>query len=383
MPQFFAARMALSLLPVVSVLLLGAFFVLSGVGKLLDVEAFAWVLRDYAHALPFGLGESPSGLFASAFQLGAPFVPVLEILLGLVLMMGVDNRRYAALALVALLVFTVLAGLAYVHAEAHTSAAVSGAVSGAMSGAVSGAMPDCGCFGRFSTMPVFSFLKTTLLGAILRNLVLMMLAGIILVVAPDGIAPSEVSPLALWQRRAMLVLTVVLCVAAGVSYRTPLLPFQPLLGQPISQTPLHKWLVADSLASDSVSNSAKSIPRDSSATTLIVIFSPECRHCWDATANVQAAHERGSFAVKGFVSRAAANSVVTNSIADYQQRFGTTFPIQHVPPDVLSPLVRSLPTALLVRDGVVVRVFEREIPSPQTIERMERMESMERVERSK
>lgn len=294
-----------SLLTPLLSLLLGGFFVVSGIGKLLDVEAFSWVMNGY-------------GLGSVAWI--AVFVPPAEVLLGLALAFGIRLRLYAALSLVLLLMFTAGFAVAYFG---H-------------------GVQDCGCFGAITV------LKTSPAISFARNGLLLLLAAVLWCVAPD-----EVLPLTRWQQGMMIVLAIVLFTASGVSYRKPLLSVRPFLGEKISQTPLQSLLSAGRLVS----------PQDS--TMFVFIFGASCSHCWNMTANVK------EFAASGVAGRVVAIAGGDSTeLARYQAAFRPNFPIVLVPAVTVEGLVSRLPTAFVVRGGAVEQVFEGEVPSPQTLERM-------------
>ena len=114
-----------SALSMLSMLVLGVFFLASGVGKVVDVPAFMEVLKAY-------------GLTGGIVPFLALSVPPLEVLLGLALLTGHAGRGMGLLSAVLLMGFTAAFAVAYFGKG----------------------VTDCGCFGALDalkTRPVVSF----------------------------------------------------------------------------------------------------------------------------------------------------------------------------------------------------------------------------------
>jgi uncharacterized membrane protein YphA (DoxX/SURF4 family) len=208
-------------------LLLGGFFVVSGIGKLLDVGAFANTLYEY------GLGS---------IAWVAVFVPPAEVLLGLALAFGIHHRLYAIVSLVLLVVLSIAFAQAYLG---H-------------------GVQDCGCFGAIHV------LKSSPLVSFGRNGLFMLFAALLWYYAPD-----EVLPLTRWQHGSMIVLGAVLCAASGLSYHKPFLAQHPFEGERLALTPLQP-ILARHFGSTS---------QDSALA--IFVFGVGCSRCWNMSANVK------------------------------------------------------------------------------------------------
>lgn len=207
-------------------IILGLFFVASGVGKLLDVAAFRQTFQAY------GLPDSIAAV--------AAVVPPLEVLLGLLLCFQRRSRQLALLSLALLVVFTLAFGYAYLFRNVE----------------------DCGCFGAISALqspPEIS---------ILRNLLFISLA--LLVWKAGNRAPALVLPA--WQWLVIGSVSALAFLLAGVSSERPLQqPQHPYFGKKIEQTLLHEIV---NMSPDS--------------TYLVYAYSPVCGSCWDAAENVKA-----------------------------------------------------------------------------------------------
>lgn len=293
-----------------SALLLGVFFVVSGIGKLMDVEAFSGLMRDY------GLGF---------FWWIALFVPPVEILLGLALAFGINNRRYALLALAMLMLFTIG------FASAYFGRGVS----------------DCGCFGAIT------LLKTSPMASFVRNILLMLLS-----ITVWRLSPDKVILLTSWQRASVLAISIVLATASGVSWQRPLMPPRPLLGKQVASSPL-RYLITDHHFFANLANQATN-----DSLYLLFFFGTDCSDCWNMTENVKAFVETN--AVSGVYGITTGDST---SLKAYQTRFYPNFPISLVSDEQLLPIISRFPTVFIIKNGIVQRVFEDKIPSPHTFRR--------------
>jgi uncharacterized membrane protein YphA (DoxX/SURF4 family) len=173
---------------------LGLFFVISGIGKLLDVSSFLLTVMSY-------------GVPDEAMTYVAIAVPPLEILLGLGLLLFVRTRLLAGISMLLLLLFT--AGFAYAHFAKGVS--------------------DCGCFGAISaleTPPLLSF------G---RNAVFFVLA-LLLFRKPLPPTPAP------WRLGLLWVIGAVSFALSGVSSVYPLFSPEPWLNKKVQDTPLNRMI---------------------------------------------------------------------------------------------------------------------------------------------
>lgn len=212
-------------------LLLGIFYIVSGLGKLLDVYVFSSYM--FAYGVPY-----PYNGYA------AVLVPPLEILLGLGLIFFVRNKQFAIASVVAIIIFTI--GFAY----SHFARGVQG----------------CGCFGVFSglaTSPLFSFIRN---GVIL-------VASLFLVFRPSV---TKQNGFRQWQKIVLLFIGAISFAASGISSNEALYSPEPLLHKHIKETPISKY-----------------VQTNSDSTYLVFCMALACPHCWNATENVKAFHTTG------------------------------------------------------------------------------------------
>ncbi len=206
--------------------ILAAFFILSGIGKLLDVQAFQATVRTY------GLGP-----FSAVV---APALPPFEILLGIIMMVRPRSRLLATCATLLLAVFT--AGFIFAH--------------------FFGGVQDCGCFGKIAV------LQTSPTVSILRNIIFL---GIAIYLWKSSDRLLELS-LPGWQWAVLATVGAVVFWLSGASSIEPLYRLsKPFLNQKIEQTPLAEVV---------------SIPDGSPY--LIFVYSATCGSCWDSAENIMA-----------------------------------------------------------------------------------------------
>ncbi len=212
-------------------LLLGLFFIVSGVGKMLDVNSFKSALELYG---------VPGWLTVVAIP-----IPSLEILLGLALLFNGPARSLVLASLLSLIFFTL--AFAYGHF-------------------VQG-VQDCGCFGRLTV------LQSSPIASFLRNAALILFCLYLYRVKQR----KEPRPLAGWQWLTLAVAGALAFMLSGISSVTPLLQSGPsFLHKQISATPLVHYIEPEAVSP-----------------YVIFAYSTSCSSCWDAIENVKTYKETG------------------------------------------------------------------------------------------
>lgn len=286
-----------NILAVISIVL-GIFFLVSGVGKVLNVQAFAQTFYQY-------------GLPPLAFL--APFIVALEFVLGVRMIMLVQQKRSFLQAAILLAIFTL--SFAYGH-FIH-------------------GVEDCGCFGEIG------FLKTPPMVSFIRNFVLLGLA--IYAWTQSENAPST----ARWKHNVTLVVMAIAFLFSGITISQPISPRVPK---------------ADILVSDSELAGAVTTDQDSSY--LVFVFSYTCPHCWDATNNI-----------KSYVETGVADKVIAFGAGDeedrakYMAQFQPNFDPITMPQEELFAFTDRFPTAFLIQHDSIKSVMRGEIHSPWTLKK--------------
>ena len=213
------------LLQQIVAILVGGFFIVSGVGKILNVGQLIETVQNYG---------VPSFLAPAAI-----FLPPLEIVLGILILFPATRKASSGVVLMLLLIFTG----AYLYA--HFFRGIQG----------------CGCSGEFS------FLDMNLPELLVRNAVLFFMALFIF-----RISGNVNASLLRWQKALVFVVAVLSSTAAGASSIEPLVQSSgKWIGKNIYSTPLSHII---------------STSRDS--TYLLFFYNMDCPHCWNAIENVKA-----------------------------------------------------------------------------------------------
>jgi uncharacterized membrane protein YphA (DoxX/SURF4 family) len=287
--------------------IIGIFFLVSGIGKAIDTTAFSLLIYQY------GLGYS---------MILAPAIVVAEIMLGVSLVLLIHPRRDAWLSVIFLVVFTIA------YAFAHFVHGVN----------------DCGCFGTLknpavSGSPAFSFT---------RNLLLLIMSFIVWVKYPKG----KPAPMRKWKRYLVLALFGISAFTAGFTFRTPFFlaagnekhPFQD---RDIRETGLSKYLDAS---------------KDS--TYLVFCFSYTCPHCWNSIENLR--QFRDSHAVDRIVALSEGKE---KDRQFFYESFQPDFPIRELTLDEMTALTDKMPTAFYIVHDTVKVIIPSALPSPVTFKK--------------
>ncbi len=205
----------------------GLFFIISGVGKVIDTTAFGNLIYEY------GFGY---------LMVLAPLIAVVELTTGFCLFLLFKPKFFSLAASGLLILFT----LAFAYAHFNNG------------------VNDCGCFGTFKQAnipPFFSFA---------RNAVLLAMSIVVWLKYPrDENAAGR------WKKFMILPVLCISLFVAGVTYNTPFF-LTPRPGQhqfqdqPIKNTPLSKYI--------------KTSP---DSTYLLFCFSYSCSHCWNSIENLR------------------------------------------------------------------------------------------------
>lgn len=303
-----AARVTtLRILSIAASLVLGLFLIISGLGKLMNVNAFLETVRSYG--IPYRLAY------------GAALIPPVEILLGLGFILRTWTRHLALLTSLMLGLFTIAFAYGYF---------------------IEG-VEDCGCFGELA---FFQVAPSTFF---LRNGVLL-LGSIFLWLYPTKEFLPPYRPALLL---GLGVLGAILFTAAGISSVQPIYQEAPeaagddFNNRLVAETPLAPFLSA---------------ARDS--TYLVFVYSTTCAHCWNSVENVKAFQR-----IKA-VDRVLGLTVASDSaLAAFEQRAGSNFKTKRIEAADLQTIARGVPFTLFIEHGYVRNVWSGGVPAPYLFER--------------
>lgn len=268
---------------------LGIFFIVSGLGKIVNTAGFVHTLENY------GLGY---------FAYLAPVICVGEIILGLIMILLVNPKKYSMFCFFALLAFTL--SFAYGH--------------------FAKSLNDCGCFGEIE------FLRSTPVVSFIRNILLMVFCNVLY-----KYSPATVEKLAFWKRNVLLIFISASLILSGFTMSEPIISSVPFENQRIENTELAHY----------VNTSADS-------TYLIFVFNYKCPHCWDETENIK------SFKEQKIVDRII-GITIDDSVAEsnYKKSFNIDFTTINIPYNSIRSLIKIFPTAFIVKNNKVEYVMQK------------------------
>jgi hypothetical protein len=294
--------------------ILGLFFIVSGIGKMLETHVFVTDVVSY-------------GIPEKLAQLGI-LIPTFEIILGLMLVFFIRSKDMALISLITLVFFTI--GFAYGHLFAGVE--------------------DCGCFGAFealATPPWVSFL---------RNFILIAMSFLLLKnpVKHSGVIQQ-------WQWASMIVALLVSGIWSG---QTSVDPVVNTAGANASNASSSLEALNDPLLNKNVSQTALGSVGtfEENKRYLVFVFSPTCPHCWDATENVKAYKEVGLVdEIYGVVVQGAQGTPM------YVERFQPNFEIKQIPQADILRLTNAYPKIFYVTRNTIKNIQYADIKSPWTM----------------
>ncbi|MEI8202267.1 MAG: MauE/DoxX family redox-associated membrane protein [Bacteroidota bacterium] len=288
------------LLQILSIII-GTVFIVSGIGKAFNTTAFAYIIYEYHFGYAF---------FA------APVIPVIEVLLGLMLIFKIYRRTAALLSGIMLLIFSIIFAYGY---WAHQ-------------------IEDCGCFGEIRALQLSPWITFT------RNIVLLIMSVFIML---NRTAETQ-KQLTLW--KAWIVFPIIIGVAllSGFSFKLTADESDtthPWQGKAIKDTKLPLF-----------------IHTNPDSTYLCFVFSWKCFHCWNSIENV-----------KSYKAYHVVDSIIGISMHDDKNEartrkyFDINFPVIKTSRDSTRLLTEVLPTMFIISRDTIKVAFQSEIPSHLTL----------------
>lgn len=281
-------------------ILIGLFFVLSGAGKIVNTIGFTNVLLSY------GFGS---------FSYVAPLICVGEIVLGLLMLLLVNQKKYALYSLIVLFVFTI--SFAYAHFFKN--------------------IKDCGCFGEIG------FLNSSATFSFLRNGILIIFCLLLFIYSSNDNAPIDK-----WKLKIIYFISFLSIGLGGFTMNESLITDSPFEKQRVENTPLAKY-----------------INPSSDSTYLIFVFSYSCPHCWDATENI-----------KNYLETKKVSRVIGIALGDkkskefYYSSLKPNFEVINSSRDSIRLLTKVIPTAFFIKNDTIQNVMQKTIYSPFTFKQL-------------
>jgi uncharacterized membrane protein YphA (DoxX/SURF4 family) len=281
-------------------IIIGTLFVVSGIGKVVDVGGFSNLINQY------GLGY---------LMLLSPIIILFEILLGLSLILLINPKRDAMISTVMLTVFTGL------FAFAHFRYGIN----------------DCGCFGTIQNTnfpPIFSFI---------RNFILIGMS----ILLWYGYSNNKID-VDNWKKYLIASVMVVSIFFSGLTYRTPL-SFRS------ANQEIHNFQ-DENIKNTELSNYLKT---SSDSTYLVFCFSYTCSYCWNSIENLRSFIRNNSVdSVRVFAIGEEKDRLI------FEENFKPDFPITNLSAESMDKLTLAYPTAFYIENDTVRIALQSELPSP-------------------
>lgn len=269
--------------------ILGLVFLVSGIAKVLDTQAFVQLLTQY------GLGG-----FAN---LGV-FIPPLEILAGLLMILNIQTKNLALILSIVTLLFSI------VFLDVFFERGIK----------------DCGCFGNVE------FLKLPPWASFLRNFIIITSSFWLYKVTVN--AENKLNS---WVLYIVILISAVAFTVSGVTFNKPIL------------TPSGDGLMGSLVQQTFLNDVAKF---DYNKKYAVFLFSPGCYHCWDMTENVK------SLKASGYVDEVIGISPA-EFIAEersYEKTFKINFQEAFIPLSLFTQVVSVTPMLIMIKHNKIISV---------------------------
>jgi len=281
-------------------IIIGIFFLISGIGKVIDTTGFSILIYQYGFKY---------------FTILSPLIVLIEILIGLVLILLINPKRCAAISFVMLVIFT--SAFAYAHFE--------------------NGINDCGCLGSVehtSLPPAFSFI---------RNFILLSISLIVWVKYPK-ITKYEVAK---WKKYLLAFLMSVAIFTTGFTFKIPAdFKIKKELNNKYQNKNIRNTILAEYV----------NLPQDK--TYLIFCFSYTCPHCLNSIENLR--QYKRSNTVDSLITFATGKE--KDKIAFFQT-FNPDFYVKDLSHETMQKIVDFFPTTFYIKHDTVKVVVQGELPS--------------------
>ncbi|MCL2860712.1 MAG: hypothetical protein FWF46_09305 [Oscillospiraceae bacterium] len=286
-------------------IIIGSIYLLSGIGKVINVIAFEMLIANYGFEL---------------FQIFAPFIILSELALGVCLVLWIKPKLMSLLSMILLVIFTIV--FTYAHFK--------------------NGINDCGCFGMFNLTqqsPIFTYI---------RNILLFGMSLFVFIKSS-----KENSLIENWKKYSIIAFFIPIIFICGFTFRIPQNLYKikqhQYLNKPIKETILSNYLQT---------------AKDSSY--LIYCFSYTCPHCWNSIENYKSFKTTGMvdsiIAISFVTADASINSQNRNVFTEH---FGTNLVNYELINDgIIQTIISSVPTSFYIENDTIKQVIESELPSP-------------------
>jgi len=265
--------------------------VISGMAKSLDIAVFVNTISQYG---------------IENLQFIAPFIVLAEVLIGLMLIFQIWQKKTAMFGFILIAFFTLIFTYGLLFKE----------------------ITDCGCFGKIkmlNTSPVFTFI---------RNFVLMILLFVIWKKGETNNKPNK------WIFVTVLSFMCLIAFFAGYTFPYSNEKPQKYIAKPIKNSVLNEF----------VKTSKDSI-------YLVFAFTYTCPHCLNSIANLK------EYENKGVVDRII-GLTLNDSVAQkkFIENFNPNFEIKTFSAEKFFSITKSFPKSFYIRNDSIIAEFSGELP---------------------
>lgn len=266
-------------------------------GKLFNVIGFQYLITQY-------------GL--NSFHVLAPFIIILEIMIGVLLILQIRVKIVSILASVLLLIFT--SAFAYAN--------------------IRNGITDCGCFGSIS------FLDNSPMLTYVRNIVLLSMV-IWIIYNTDNDRKAE-----LWKNVIAIAVLVTTCFISGMSYK----PYafaknrqHAFENKSIYDSDLHNFVKSD--------NKSK----------LVFFFTYSCPHCLSSMENYKSFYENNTVDTTYAYAIVDENNI-NDSMANVVKSYYSDMIIEEINKENVT-FVKAYPTSFYIENDTVKKVIIGQLPT--------------------
>lgn len=272
---------------------IGIIFLLSGIGKVSNIAGFQY------HIIQYGF---------PCFNILAPLIALLEILLGSCFLLNIKIKQVSFLSMISLFIFSVIYLYGYITYDIH----------------------DCGCFGDIIKISSPSYV-------IVRNIVLIIICSYLFFLNKKESNYNN------WKKKIILTIMFPSVFLAGATFRY--IPTRQ------KQHELQNKKISETVLVDLITEDNKN--------KLICFFSYSCPHCWNSIAQLDS-----------YISTELIDTIsiymVTDGDKEAKEIFLEYYPnlqYKEINKDSLHGRINAFPTILFSKHDTINHIFCGTLPS--------------------
>jgi len=286
-------------------IIIGSIYLLSGIGKVVNVVAFEMLIANYGF---------------ESLQILAPFIILGELALGVCLVLWIKPKITSLLSLILLVIFTT--AFTYAHFK--------------------NGINDCGCFGMFNLN------QQSPISTYIRNIILFGMSLFVFIKTS-----KENPPIENWKKYSIIAFFIPIVFVCGFTFRIP---------QNLYKIKQHQYLnkaIKETILSDYLQTAKDS-------TYLIYCFSYTCPHCWNSIENYKSFKTTGMIDSIIAISLVSADTSISFQNRNaFTEHFGTNLVnYELINDEPIQTVISSVPTSFYIENDTIKYVIESALPSP-------------------